>query len=136
MTFTASTTDYVFDTWKVKIDESNLRRSLHQTMINKKGEFKKIGVSYSLEIEFFDMSETDKTNLNIIFNDDFGDFTVISSIDEVQSGEVYDKYEADVYIAKPKELLIWRRTTPRKQLNNWKTKITVICTTKTTPTKP
>lgn len=136
MRFTASSTNYDFNSYKVLLNESNMRRSIHQRMINKKGEFKKIGVSYVLDIEFYDMSATDKANLNTVFNDDYGDLTAISSIDEVESGETYVNYSGNMYIAQPTEVLKWRRSTNKKAIDNWKTKITVICDARTTPTKP
>jgi len=128
-------TNYDFSTWKVLINESPQRRSIHQRQVNKKGEYKKIGTSYVLDIEFFDMSDTDKSNLDTVFNEDFGELTAISSIDEVEVGDTYVLYQTDIYISNPLEILKWRRTTNRKQLNNWKTKMTIICSAKTTPTK-
>ncbi len=136
MRFTASSSNYDFDAEKVKIDENTLRRSIHVQHVDLKKEFMKIGRSYVLVIDFYGLDTTDRDNLNTIFLDDYGDLTAISAIDEVQSGETYDAYSGNMYISKPTDTLTFRRSAAKKQINNWHTKITVICDTKTTPTKP
>lgn len=136
MRFTASATDYDFDRWKVKINESTQRRSRHLTKFDKTGIFKKIGQSYILSIEFFDLDSTDKSNLVTIFQDDYGDLTAISNIDEVASGQTYYTYSSNMYISNPQQNLIFTRSTDKKQIDNWTAKMTVICDTYATATKP
>jgi hypothetical protein len=136
MRFTASSTDYDFDKWKVKIDRNPQRRSVHVRHIDGKGEFKKEGVSEYLEIDFYDLDSDDKSDLRTVFVDDYGDLTAISNIDEVESGEEYYTYSGNMYIEKPTQVLKFRRTTNRKQIENYRTKMTVVCDTYATATKP
>lgn len=136
MRFTASSTNYDFDNHKVLINDSPKRRSIHVTHIDGKGEFLKIGTSYRLRINFFDLDENDKDDLTTIFNDDYGDITAITNIDEVASGDIYGTYSGNIYIESPKENLEFRRSTNFKQIRNWRTQFIITCDTYAEATKP
>lgn len=136
MRFTASSTDYDFDFEKVMITESRRKRALYDRMVDLKLDGVKIGADYILDIDIFIADATDRDNFNTIFLDDFGDLTAISNIDEVGSGETYTSYQTDMIIEQPQRDLVWRRVYNQKQINVFKTKLKVVCSGKTTPTKP
>lgn len=136
MRITASSTNYDFPSYKVKLNYDPIAYRVRVRTISKKGKFKNITTQYRVKLTFYDLTASEKDDLITIFNDDYGDITNITNIDEVESGEAYYGFNTNIYLASPDELLVFPRTTEKKMIENFKTELIFECDTRSTGVKP
>ena len=136
MRITASSTNYDFPSYKVKLNYDFIRNSVHIRTLGRLGKSKKISTRYQIKLTFYDLTASEKDNLMTIFYDDYGDITNITNIDEVESGEGYYGFNTNIYLSSPQERLILPRTTEKKMIENFKTEIIFEADTRSTGTKP
>ena len=134
MRFYNGSTHTTFSYYKIHLVENLRNRKIRQTLLDKSHEDIDIDTDYVLNLRFYDLNGTDKSNLEGFWDNAGSTLVNINNYDEVDSGDSYYTYTG-VSIEKPKDITNFKKSVDIKGIENWQASWRVIATGKSTATK-